>query len=71
MVVAMDKFDLSGLSVAASHIENAISWNGVDQQNDKSGDGDEDHHADDVEWYTDDDDGDLSESAYAVGPPTR
>ena len=52
MVEAVGKFDLSGLSEAASHIEHATFWTDVDQQNDLSGDGDEDYHAYDVYWYT-------------------
>ena len=43
VVAAVDNFDLSGLSEAPSHIENAISWNDADQQ---------------INEYVDDDDGD-------------
>ena len=31
-VLAVDNFDLSGLSVAAARVENAISWNDTDPQ---------------------------------------
>ena len=53
----MDNFDLSGLSEAASRIENAISWNDADQQINEYDD--EEYYVDDVDWYTGDCDDDL------------
>ena len=70
MVAAVDKFDLSRLSETASRIEHAISWNDVDQHIDEYGGDDEEYSEDDVAWHTGDDDDELEESAYTVGPPT-
>ena len=63
MLANVDKFDLSGLSKAASWIEHAILWIDVDQQNDQYGDDDEEYHDDNVG-----DVDDLQESTYTVGP---
>ena len=49
MAAAVDKFDLSGLSEAASRIEHAISWSDTDQQIDECGDVDDEYFDDDVE----------------------
>ena len=70
VVAAVDNFDLSGLSEAASRIENAISWNDADQQiNEYEADEDE-YFEEDVDWYTGDCDGELDETAYTVGTRT-
>ena len=70
VVAAMDNFDLSGLSDAASRIEHAISWNDAEQQIDEDGDDDVVNYEENVDWYTGDCDGELEESPYKVGPPT-
>ena len=57
MVAAVDNFDLSGLSEAASRIENAISWNDAEQQINEYEDDDNEYYEEDVEWYTSDCDG--------------
>ena len=64
VVAAVDNFDLSGLSEAASRIEHANSWNDVDQQIDESGDEDEEYK------HIVHDDDKLEESAYTAGSPT-
>ena len=70
VVAAVDNFDLSGLSEAASRIENSISWNDADQQiNECEADGDE-YDEEDVDRYTGDCDGELDETGYTVGTRT-
>ena len=49
-MAAVDNFELSGLSEAASRIEHAISSNGADQQTDEYGDDDDEYYEDDVGW---------------------
>ena len=69
-VAAVDNVDLSGLSEAASRIENLLSSNDADQQiNDYEGD-DEEYCEDDVDWHAGDCDDELDETAYTVGTPT-
>ena len=70
MVAAVDNFDLSGLSEAASRIENAISWNDADQQIVEDENDDDEYYEEDVDWYTGDCDDELDETAYTVGTPT-
>ena len=65
-VPRIDNVALSGLSEVVSPIENAISWNDVDQQVDEN----EEYYQDDVEERTGDDDIELEESAYKMGHPT-
>ena len=48
---AVDNVDMSGLSEAASRIENAISWNDADQQINEYEDGDDEYYEEDVYWY--------------------
>ena len=69
VVAAVDNFDLSGLSEAASRIENAISWNDTDPQIVEYED-DDGNYKEDVEWYTGDFDDELDETAYTAGTPT-
>ena len=64
VVAAVDNFDLSGLSEAASRIENAISRIDADQQINEYEDDD------DVVWYTGDCDDELDETACTIGTPT-
>ena len=66
VVVVVDNFDLSGLSEAASRVENAISWNGTDPQIVEYEDDDDDYYEEDVDWYTGDCDDELDETAYTV-----
>ena len=54
VVAAVDNFDLSGLSEAASRIENLISWNDTDHQIIEYEDDDDEFYEDDVDWYTGD-----------------
>ena len=55
---------------AAFRIEHELSWNGTDPQiNEYDGD-DEEHHEEDVDWYTGDGDDELDDSANTVGTPT-
>ena len=61
VVAAVDNFDLSGLSEAASRIENAISWNDADQQINEYDD--DEYYVEDVDWYTGDCDDELDEAA--------
>ena len=70
VVAAVDNFDLSGLSEAASRIENAISWNDTDPQIVEYEDDDDDYYKEDVDWYTGDCDDELDETAYTAGNPT-
>ena len=67
VVAAVDNFDLSGLSEAASRIENAISWNDADQRINEYEAEDDEYYEEDVDWYTGDCDGELDETAYTVG----
>ena len=60
----------SGLSEAASRIENATSWNDAEQQTNEHGDDDDEHGEEDVGWYTGDCDDELDETAHTVGAPT-
>ena len=69
VVAAVDNFDLSGLSEAASRIENAISWHDTDPQIVEYED-DDDDCKEDVDWYTGDFDDELDEIAYTAGTPT-
>ena len=62
VVAAVDNFDLSGLSAAASRIENAISWNVTDPQIVECEDEDGHHYEEDVDWYTGDFDDELDET---------
>ena len=66
VVAVVGNFDLSGLSEAASRIENAISWNGTDPQIVEYEDDDDDYYEEDVDWYTGDCDDELDETAYTV-----
>ena len=71
VVAAVDKFDLSGQSEAASRIDNAISWNDADHQINEYEDDDDEYCEEDVgDSYTCDCDDELDETAYAVGTPT-
>ena len=70
VVTAIDNFDLSGLSEAASRIENEISWNDADQQIIEYEDDDDEYYEEDVHWYIGDCDDELHETAYTVGTPT-
>ena len=70
VVAAVDNFDLSGLSEAASRIENAISWNDTDPQTVEYEDDDDDYYEEDVDWYTGKCDDELDETAYTAGTPT-
>ena len=66
----MDNSDLSGLSEAASRIDNALSWKDADQQiNEYEGDDDE-YFEDDVDWHAGDCDAELDEKTSTVGTPT-
>ena len=65
VVAATDNFDLSGLSEAASRIENEISWNDADQQINEHEDGDDEQYEEDVD--TGDCDDELNETACTVG----
>ena len=49
VVAAVDNFDLSELSEAASRIENAISWNDTDPQIVECEDDDDGHYEEDVD----------------------
>ena len=70
VVAAVDNFDLSGLSEAASRIENAPSLNDTDPQiNEYEGD-DEEHYEEDVDCNTGDCGDELDETADTVGTPT-
>ena len=69
-VATVHKFDLSGLSEAASRIENATSWKDADQQIKKYEDDDDEHYEEDVDWHTGDCDDELDETANTVGTPT-
>ena len=66
-MAAVDNFDLSGLSEAASRIENTISWTDADQQIIEYEDDDDEHHEEDVHWYTGDCADELDETASTVG----
>ena len=70
VAAALDKFDLSGLSEAASRIESAISWNDTDPQIVEFEDDDDDYYEEDVDWYTCDFDDELDETACTAGTPT-
>ena len=70
MVAAVDNFGLSGLSEAASRIQNALSWNDADQQSNEYEDDDDEYNEEAVDWYTGDCDDELDETAYTVGTPT-
>ena len=70
VVAAVHNFDLSELSEAAARIENAISWNDTDPQVVECEDDDDDHHEEDVDWYADDCDDELDDTAYTAGTPT-
>ena len=70
VVAAMDNFDLSGLSEAASRIENATSRNDADQQINEYGDDDDENYEEDADWYTGDCDDEFDETAYTIGTPT-
>ena len=70
VVAAVDNFDFSGLSEAASRIGNAISWNDTDPQIGGYEDDDDDCHEEDVVWYTGDCDDELDETEYTAGTPT-
>ena len=70
VVAAVDNFDLSGLSEAASRIENAISWNDTDPQIVEYEDDDGNYYKQNVDWYTGDFDDELDETAYTAGTPT-
>ena len=70
VVAAVDTFDSSGLSEAASSIENAISWNDADQHINEYEDDDDEYCEEDIEWYIGDCDDELDETAYTVGTPT-
>ena len=50
VVAAVDNFDLSELSEAATCIENAISWNDTDPQIVEYEDDDDDYYEEDVDW---------------------
>ena len=67
---AVDNFDLSGLSVAAPRIENAISSNDTDQQINEYEGHDGEYNEEDDDWYTGDCDDELHETAYTIGTPT-
>ena len=60
VVAAVDNFDLSELSEAASRIENAISWNDADQQ----------FNEEDVDWHTGECDDELDDTVHTAGTPT-
>ena len=66
----MTIFDLSELSEAAAHIENAISWNDTDPQIVEYEDDDDDHYEEDVDWYAGDCDDELDDTEYTAGTPT-
>ena len=70
VVAEVDNFDLSGLSEAASRIENAISWNDADKQTNENADDKDEYYEEDVDWYTGDCDDELDVTAYTVGTPT-
>ena len=70
VVAAVDIFDLSGLSGAASRIENAISWSDTDPEIIEYEDDDDEYYEEDVDWHTGNGDDELDESAYTVGTPT-
>ena len=67
MPAAVDNFDLSELSEAAARIENAISWNGTDPQIVEYEDDNDDNYEEDVDWYADDCDDELDDTAYTAG----
>ena len=69
VVAAVDNSDLSELSEAAARIENAISWNDTDPQIVECEDDDDDHYAEDVDWYAGDCDDKLDDTAYTAGAP--
>ena len=69
-MAAVDNSDQSGLSEAASRIENDLSWNDADQQINESEGDDDEYCVDDVDWHADDCDDELDETAYTVGTPT-
>ena len=70
IVAAVENFDLSGHSEAASRIENAISWNDKDPQIVEYEDDDDDCYEEDVDWYTGGCDDELDEAASTAGTPT-
>ena len=59
--------DLSGLSEAASRIENAILWNDTNPQIKEYEDDDDGYYEGDAGWYTVDCDDELDEIAYTAG----
>ena len=70
VAAAVDNFDLSGLSEAASRIENAISWIDADEQINEYEDDDDEYFEVDVDWYTGDWDDELDDIAYTLGTQT-
>ena len=70
VVAVVDNCDLSGLSEAASRIENAIYWNDTHPQIIEYDGDDDEYYEEDVDWYTRDCDDELDETAYTVGTST-
>ena len=70
VAATVDNFDLSELSEAAARIGNTTSWNNTDPQNVEYEDDDDDNNEEDVDWYADDCDDELDDTAYTAGTPT-
>ena len=63
VVAAVNNFDMSGLSEAASRIKKATCWNDADHQINEYEDDDDEYYEEDFDWYTGDCDDELDETA--------